>query len=265
MHYVIIWQNDPAVEQILAPVLARNSAAGVSAGGGTHFVRTFKMLSEGSPKGEWYDQLPIFSAIMSTADHALQAADRLAEMTVMFIFHQTSKPAVRSIMGALRLLTPDALDGLAAARNTDLSVPQVVLLSCESAADKVVTAPVPPVLQPWVDQARNMRNACFRGFRIRKVQGPGEYLPVVVTFSTGNAVTGGIVLDPWNAKFISLNGAFTPDGDWEYNTGANGQPDKTQTPSGGMVHGDKPGATPSTTTVPVGQAVPPLLPDLTQP
>lgn len=261
MHYVIIWQNDPEIEQIFKPLIDRGAAAGISTANG--YVRLFRMLSAGSPKGESYDALPIFSAIFSTADHALQNSERRADLVVMFVFHQTSRAAVRSIMGALKLLTPDALDGLAASYSKDLSVSPVVLLSCESGCDKAVTPPVPPLLQPWVNQARDMRSACFEAFRIRRVSGPGEFVPQVVTFSTGNAETGGITLDPWRAQFMSLNGHFTADGGWDYNTDASGQPDHTKTPTGGTVHVDTPPNTvpaPAPNTFTPGQPIPPLLP-----
>jgi len=259
MHYVVIWQNDPEVETILKPLLDRGAGGGLIALGGDH-VRLFKMLAAGSPKGEWYDRLPIWSAIVSTAQHALDHAERLAEMRVEFIFHQTSHAAVSAIMGALKLLTPDALDGLAQAAGQDFSVRDVVLLSCESGTDKTVAAPAPPQFLPWVNQARDMREACFEAFTIRRVNGGGQFVPDVITFSTGNPETGGIVLDPWNAKFVSLRGHFNANGGWDYDLDANGQPDKSATPSGGTVYYDRPNGNTATKTLGPDQSLPPMLP-----
>jgi len=262
MHYVVIWQNDSEVETILKPLL--DLGAGLIAVGGDH-VRLFRMLSEGSPKGEWYDRLPIWSAIMDTARHALTHGGRLAEMRVEFIFHQTSQAAVRSIMGALQLLTPDALDGLAQSFGKDLHVRDVVLFSCESATDKTAPVPTPAALLPWVNQARAMRQACFKAFSIRRVNGGGEFQPDVITFSTGNAVTGGIVLDPWNASFVSLRGHFNANGGWDYELDANGQPDKTATPTNGTVYYDRPDGSSATKALGLGEKLPPMLPAVPSP
>jgi hypothetical protein len=186
--------------------------------------------------------------------------ERLAMMHVMFIFHQTSLPAVKSIMGALALLTPDALDDLARSLGKDLHVEQVVLLSCESGVDKVVPLPVPPELDRWVRQAGDMRAACFRAFTIKRVHGAGQLFPTVVTFSTGNAVTGGVVLDPWNSRFVALHGHFDANGDWEYDRNPDGSANKSTDESAGTVYADSPGSAPSATAIPAGQAIPPLLP-----
>jgi len=264
MHHLIVWQKDADVEAILQPLISRGAGGGVVQLGGDHF-RLFQMISTGSPKGEWYDRLPIWSAIMSTARHALQTQDRLARMHIIFMFHQTSQAAVKSIMGALKLLTPDALDGLAQSLSKNLHVEQVVLLSCESAADKTAPQPVPPAMVRWVNQARDMRNACFEAFTIRHINGGIQFTPVVATFSTGNIETGGVVLNPWSAKFISLRGHFDANGDWDYDLDANGNPDKTQTDSGGTLFADTVQGSATQTSFNAGQVIPPLLPVIPPP
>lgn len=237
MHVVIIWQRDEKVRSVLQRLIDLGADSGVISVAG-HFVRLHEMFSLNNPKGAYLDRFGIAMAITNTAEDALARAKRKAEMNVIFIFHQTSRAAVNAIRGALRQLLPDLLDSMAAKAGKDLWVKQVSLLSCESAADKVVAPPLPPVMRPWVAQAVEMRTMALQAFSIRKVSGPGEFIPVVVTFSTGNVETGGVVLNPFAVEFRSLRGHFNPDGTWDYDLDANGQPDETQDPSGGTVYTD---------------------------
>jgi hypothetical protein len=264
MHYVIIWQDDPEIRPIFKPLMDRGAGSRVLAAGG-HHVHLCRMPLRGHPKGAWYDPQKIAYSIMATAVHALKMpAEGPAQMEVMFVFHQTSRAAVHAIMRALGLLVPERLDKLARSHNRDLQVTPVTILSCESGTDKTTPVPVPAGYQPWVDQSANMRDACFTAFRIRGVTTPGEYIPLVVTFSTGNPATGAISINPWGVKFQSLNGYFAADGSWHYNNDANGRPDHTATDTAGNVYSDyPPGTVPSPPPTPYGPGVfmPPLLPN----
>lgn len=261
MHFLIIWQSDEKVRPIFQPLIDAGADAGVIESGGNHW-RTFEMPSWSYPRGLSINPVLIFNIIVQTAAHALQVAERAAEMQVMFVFHQTSSKAVRGIMGALQMLAPDVLDALAASNNKDLIVPQVVLLSCESGMDKTTPNPVPPGWQKWVDQARNMREACFQAFTIRSPTSNADYPPRVITFSTGDPETGGVGLHPWQARFFALHGSFAADGNWDYDLDANGDPDHSMDPSGGTVFADLPPGAGAATThdIASGAAIPPLLP-----
>jgi len=237
MHVVIIWQYDPKVKAILQPLIDKGADSGVVNIAG-HHVRLFQTINQFFPRGIYVDRHLMLDAIISTASHALSENVRLAEMRVIFMFHQTNKSTVDAIMAALDMLGADILDSMAQAAQKDLKVRDCILLSCESASDKTAPNPVPDKMKKWVNQARDMRTKAIKAFTVKKVSGPGEYYPQIVTFSTGNPETGGVVLNPWKTAFIRLNGHFTPGGGWEYDTDANGQPDKTQTPSSGKIYID---------------------------
>lgn len=248
MHIAIIWQYDDGVRNALQPLLALGTDTAITPVKG-HHVRLHQMVPD-FPKGANIDAFLILGTILTVAADALQKAERAADMRVIFIFHQTSRETVNGIMRALRMLTPDVLDSLAQQAGKTLTVGNVVLLSCESGTDKAVPNPVPPELVPWVDQAHNMRVAALQAFTV------GQALPLVITFSTGNAVTGAITLNPFAAEFRALRGHFNPDGTWDYDLDANGQPDHTQTPSTGNLYADtgQPGGE-STQAIPAGVQV----------
>jgi YD repeat-containing protein len=259
MHFLLIHQPDPALNALFKPITDRGAGTAVTLIGG-HPVRIAQMVHESQPKADLFDYLVIAGTIIATCEHALQAPDRAAEITIFFIFHQTSAPAVRAIMNALNLLAPDVLDQLAVKHKKDLSVPTVVILSCESGTDKVAPTPVPADLQRWVDQARNMREACNRAFSINGVTVGAIFEPRVVTFSTGDAVTGGVTLNPWGPEFKKLHGHFNPDGTWSYDLDANGQPIKTEDPSAGTVYVDSAHGGSTTSAATAGQALPSMVP-----
>ena len=224
---------------MLQPLLALGTESAITAVKG-HQVRLQEMAPD-SPKGTNVDGYHIFTTILAVAASALQQAERVAELKVYFIFHQTSRETVNGIRWALQLLAGDVLDAMALQAGKNLIIPEVVLLSCESATDKVAGAPVPAPLRSWVDQASNMRTEALKAFTI------GQTPPAVITFSTGNPATGAVSLNPFAAEFRALRGHFNPDGTWDYNRDAKGRPDHTQLLSGGTIYTDNGQAGGSTT------------------
>lgn len=167
--------------------------------------------------------------IVSFADGLLASQnDDVVSFSVVFMFHQTSQATVRRIGRALLLLRSDPeWRALPFKHTKHLRVHQVVLLSCESATDLVAPNPVPPALQEYVEQARSMREAADRAFTTPQAPPPNTpptwYRPLVATFSTGNAETGGVVMNPFATEFRALPGRFGPGGSWQWDPTPAGQ------------------------------------------
>lgn len=174
-------------------------------------------------------------AIVRFADTELrnQLEDRVT-LRVVFMFHQTHLKTVKVILRAMRQLPNEPRwRALPFVHVKHLQVTPVVLLSCESGMDKTFQpGPDPPTrreqaLRRYALQARAMRVAIGAGLLTPMAPPPGQppryYDPEVITFSTGDSDTGGIVLDPFQARFKRLPGRFREDGSWSYDPTPPGQ------------------------------------------
>ncbi len=233
---LIIWQSDDDVRPYLQSLIDKGAASDIVSIAG-HHVLLHEAFSKNSPRGAYINHYGIYLAVIRAAEFALSHPSDEAILKVIFMFHQTTRAAVSAINTALHALEPDVLDIRAQAAGKNLWVNQVVLLSCESAADKAAPSPAPPVMDTWITQAKRMRSKAIKAFTIRRVTDGGEYVPVVVTFSN-NVETGSVVLDPFGVRFYTLHGRFTADGSWDYDRDANGQEDKTKDPSRGTIYSD---------------------------
>jgi hypothetical protein len=205
-------------------------------------VMAFEMAVTRSPKGPIFgDAHGIYRAIVKFCDETLAAVhDDVVEVQIVFMFHQTNSTAARNIVNGCRLIEwTRVLQDLADRANKHLKVVNVVLLSCESAADLVVQPPVWRGHRAAVDQAQDMRNAAKAAFRTRMAPpypSQGTYHPTIVTYSTGDVDRGGVVLDPFHVSFTDLDGRFDEHGDWQWNDPDNHDSDGV--PTSGTIHFD---------------------------
>ncbi len=177
----------------------------------------------------------IVRTIVRFADTELsrQQADAVT-IRIVFMFHQTNGPVVRTIMKALRHLPKDpGWRRLPFVHNKHLIANPVALLSCESGMDKTFRPtpgrPTPRelALRRYANQARGMRMAAGKAFVTPMspppTRPPRWYDPPIWTFSTGDADTGGMLMDPFKARFRKLPGSFRPNGEWSYDPTPAGQ------------------------------------------
>jgi hypothetical protein len=188
---------------------------------------------------------------------------------IVFMFHQTSQKIVDIIMRALRQLPNNQeWQQLPYEYTKHLRVDPVVLLSCESGMDKGFQPGPEPAgqrqlsLRRYAAQATKMRKAAGEAFITPMAPPPTDpltfYDPGVMTFSTGDADTGGIELNPFGCRFRKLPGRFRDDGSWDYDPTPPGQdPDSfhSGTPASGTVHIDHVNQGSSTSQpIPAGQS-----------
>lgn len=262
MHAIIIHQNDRRVRDLLRK--AKQQGGGSVTVNGRRLTHTLQVeeLGSGTLAGKFTGGLLLGSApriaraIVGFADKVMtNTAEDVVAIQVIYMFHQSSGKAVRTIMRSMRRVRSDPdWQRLPFKHNKHLSVSAVVLLSCESATDKVAPNPVPPHLQRFVTQARLMRSVAGRSFQTPRspppITPPGIYDPQVITFSTGNAETGGVVLNPFNVQFRELAGHFDANGGWVWDDPNN----HSGVPTSGTMYSDFVGSgSSSTTDVPSGQ------------
>lgn len=170
MHTVVIHQIDQEITSVLKPLRDLGPGTQAVPSGDKVFIQGLNPLV--GPKGRMDSQGQFgFRAILAFAHELLSSeASDLARLQVVFIFHQTSGAAVKGVMDTMRLIRDTGvLPALTGLHGKRLKVEIVNVLSCESAADKAVSPPVDPVLQPYVDQAR----VCA-SWRRRRVRSPGH-------------------------------------------------------------------------------------------
>jgi len=245
MNTIIIAQNEPKIKKTLAQY--REPGLRDIRVGGKRLKRKLRIeytpeilggISLGSPD-------KIVAAIVQFADQLATVVqeDRI-EFQVIFIFHQTTKRTAERIILALADLNKNkGWRNLPYKHTKHIRVPQVVLLSCESATDEVNKNPYEPRLLKYDTQAYVMRMLADRAFKTPMAPPPqtppGVYAPAVITFSTGNPVTGGLVLDPFRIAFRKLhyhldkNGNFVED---PRPPGVSEEEWHKGDPSGGTVH-----------------------------
>jgi hypothetical protein len=132
--------------------------------------------------------------------------DDIVEFQVIFIYHQTSQKVIRKIERALRGLPTYRLwRQIPFKRIKHIRVPCVWMLSCESATDQVTQD---ARILRYIGQASLLRSLAQEAFITPQAppptKPPSVYHPTVVTFSTGDPVTGGLVLNPEKVKFKEL-------------------------------------------------------------
>ena len=257
MNTIIIYQKDEKVSQRLA-------AHGVDLSGAVVPMQGFQVMAAGmtvteSPKGPVFgDAYEIYKPIVTFCEATLAAVqDDVVEVQVIFMFHQTNKTVADNIINGCHLIEwTHRLQELADDANKHLKVVNVVMLSCESGADAVVPPPYRNGLRAAIAQARNMRNVAKAAFKT-KIAPPypsqGTYFPTIVTYSTGDADRGGVVLDPFHVSFTDLDGSFDETGNWHWNDPDNHDSDGV--PTGGTIHSDNEGTGPTTETKAAGQQV----------
>lgn len=132
--------------------------------------------------------------------------DDMVEFQVIFIYHQTSRKVIRKIEKALRWLPGyQPWQQIPFRRVKHIRVSCVWMLSCESAADQVTQD---ARLFRYIAEASVLRSRAQKAFITPQAppptNPPSVYHPIVVTFSTGDPVTGGLVLDPEAVQFLKL-------------------------------------------------------------
>jgi len=181
----------------------------------------------------------------------------VVEVQTIFIFHQTNKTVARNIINACTWIkVSNILWELAEAAVKALSVKKVILLSCESASDKVTNPPIRQGLKAAIEQAQDHRSVIASAFKT-KIAPPlpsgGTFFPSIVTFSTGDPDRGGVVLDPFHLKFIDLDGEFDENGNWHYNDPDNQDPDGEAT--AGTIYEDNEGSGSTTQNLDAGDQI----------
>lgn len=237
MNTVVIYQSDPHVAGVLKCLT--DLGAGIQTVPNGDQVQVQELNPLVGPKGR-IDSLGQFGflAIAGFANNLLGSLPLdLVTFQVVFIFHQITGDGVKGVMDTIRMVRDTRiLPSLTQKHRKRLDVAIVNLLSCESATDKSAVSPVEPVLQPLVDQAQRMRALACKAFIIPKSPPPepGDYHPRVVTYTTGDPETGGIVLNPFVVSFRRLPGHFNDQGVWVYDN-PNGT-DHAGVPTGGTIH-----------------------------
>ncbi|NNF17160.1 MAG: hypothetical protein HKN70_10460, partial [Gammaproteobacteria bacterium] len=169
MNTLIIFQKDDDVVPLL-------TAHGLDMTGGMKVIGGFQtMVSEmtetASAKGPVFgDANEIYTAIVKFTTATLAAVQNdVVEIQIIFMFHQTSGTVARNIINGSRLIEwTHKLQELADDANKHLKVVNVILLSCESAADLTVQPPVRKGLVRAVNQARDMRNAVKSAYKTKQ-------------------------------------------------------------------------------------------------
>lgn len=213
-----------------------------------NLVQVHEMVEMQGVKGDpLIDHPRAYSAIEGFTDAVLaRVQDDLVEIQIIFMFHQTKKYAVLAILATMAdVRVKDLFRRLAEQHVKQLRITSIVLLSCESATDKVLTQPIRDGLERYVAQAQLMRSEATDAFKTLQgppypVSGPpGINYPSVVTFSTGNVDRGGIIMNPFAAKFVDLDGHVDPDGNWVLDDPNTYNPEGT--PTSGTIYTDQPG------------------------
>lgn len=137
---------------------------------------------------------------------------------IIFLFHQTSADTARAITKALITLPQDTQwKDLPVRQRVAIRVQRAWMLSCESATDQVNHD---PGMQRYIRQSLDMRLAAATGLTTEKTPpptNPPEYwLPFVYTFSTGDAFSGGLVVDPHRVSFRKLPYEANPAGGFRH-------------------------------------------------
>lgn len=160
----------------------------------------------------------------------------IVELQIVFVFHQSQVPEIEAMVTALTDLPLfSAWANVTDGQGYMLRVKNVVLMSCESGAHKGTNRD--PLLIDYLTRAAALQNAARLGLATEvkpPPSNPREYFPypVVLSFTTGDPVTGGLVLDPNHAKFVSTpEWGLTRDGQ----IAPFGDPDK-EVPAAGSVY-----------------------------
>lgn len=240
MNTLIIYEQDAQIAGHLVP-LARLGKGVVDAQG--RQVMLHGITETRTSKGMVYgDAQEIYEAVRVFADTVLAAAAREAMMQLVLIFHQSSRVVVDHLGNGMKLVEwTRILKQLSDRHKKPLLVKQVVLLSCETAIDKVVHPPLSRVIQFYADQAAEMRRRAATAFRTLNAPpypSQGFHGPAIVTFSTGNADRGGLVLDPFAVQFRDLAGRFDDNGAWTWDDPR--YPDRDGVETAGTVYVDDP-------------------------
>lgn len=212
----------------------------------------------------------IVRGVLTFADGVLtRATSDIGQFRVIFMFHQTSANVVRALNDAFQQLDGHPTwERLAVKHTRHLRVKRVWLMSCESATDLALPPNPSAALQQYAAQAGRMRSLAAAAFRTRQTPPPPTpmafYHPFVHTLSTGDPVTGGIVLDPANVTFRRLPGHFDANGGWVWDPTPAGQSDDAfhqGQPAGGTLYTHEDGRLIESTPIPAGGGLAPLTPE----
>lgn len=153
----------------------------------------------------------IVKRIIEFAEHLATHEEEFIRFNVLFMYHQSGEQSIRIFTRAMKLLDHHS-HWRSMPRRTGkmVLVDRIVLMSCESAIN-FVDDPPKLALQRYHQEARQLRTSAAKAFHFDYEHFSNNH-PHTWSFSTGDPIRGGIIMNPFEVSFRDLAYQLSPEG-----------------------------------------------------